>query len=262
MILEHLIDPASQHALLWTALLLALRITPLFLLSPWLTLGNLPWMIRASLAFGFLLALFPLATSQGLLNPPTALELPLIVLREFGIGLLFAIASAVPFWAMGWAGQLSHHWQGFSFSDNSSGGLQKLFFYFAIALFASMGGLRFAVDRFAQTLLDVPLAGVGPSNVHLQALALGSSRLVADALWFTLLFATPVAATLVLSDLSMGWINRISPQFSAFFLSVPLKTALSIFAIMISLAVFGQHALDIFQTAVVSAKTLILEFAR
>jgi type III secretion protein T len=51
----------------------------------------------------------------------------------------------------------------------------------------------------------------------------------------TMVFSAPIILICLLSDVSLGIVNRFAPQLNVFFLSMPIKSALGLFMILLYL---------------------------
>lgn len=64
---------------------------------------------------------------------------------------------------------------------------------------------------------------------------------------YMLLLAAPVAAACLLVDISLGLINRFSPQLNAYVLAMPIKSGLAAILLCFYLGLLLSHAPSIFQ---------------
>ncbi|MDR2488941.1 MAG: type III secretion system export apparatus subunit SctT [Desulfovibrio sp.] len=214
-----------------------------FFLVPFLGGDAVPGQLRVSLAF--LLALFAYPLFAGL-SPPdsgTALALWLLCVlgKEILAGFMQAYAASVVFWAMLSAGFIMDNQRGAGMAqatDPASGESSSLFggFLHEIAIY-----ILFSSGAFLHILLFL-LAGyaVCPPGFEMGAEArnvlpfflMGQfSRLMV----MSVLFAAPIMLICLLSDLSLGLVNRFAPQLNVFFLSMPIKSALGLFMILLYL---------------------------
>ncbi|MCL1890240.1 MAG: type III secretion system export apparatus subunit SctT [Desulfovibrionaceae bacterium] len=216
------------------------RLLVFFFLVPFLSGEAIPAQLRFSLSV--LVALFAYPSFAGLQPPESGsffLWLLFVLGKELLAGFLLAYTASVVFWAMLSVGFIMDNQRGAGMAqatDPVSGESTSLFGGFlhqtAIYIFFSSGA-------FLQMLLLLILSyGVCPPGFEMAVQAkegiplflLGQfSRLMVMAI----VFAAPIMLICLLSDVSLGIVNRIAPQLNVFFLSMPIKSALGLLMIML-----------------------------
>jgi type III secretory pathway component EscT len=254
---------AAVERALAVGLLVAVRIAPLAIIAPWVALRATPTVVRGAVTVVIAVALTPIALHHAPAPPPGAPALLAAALRELVVGLTFAIAVALPFFAVGWAGQLTDTWRGATlseviapFSGEPVSALGNLYLMTAVVLFFAFGGHLVAIDAFAATLHTVPV-GFSIDADSLFGVAFGSARLFAAALALSAAVAAPVAAVLVLTDLSLGLLGRAAPQLPLFFAAMPLRAALGLGVAMLTVSLLVSALPDLFIAAVDRAASLL-----
>ena len=97
------------------------------------------------------------------------------------------------------------------------------------------------------------LPGIGfPSLGGVQSVGALAVFATSHLILATLGLAAPVLAAIFLTDLSLGLINRVSPQIQVFFLGMPAKAVIGVLAFMLAmtgivLALRGELALALLQ---------------
>ena len=71
-----------------------------------------------------------------------------------------------------------------------------------------------------------------------------------------LLFAGPVAAACLLTDISLGLVNRFASQLNVYVLAMPIKSGLAAFLLCFYFGLLLSHAPELFQFARESILTL------
>ena len=217
-----------------------IRLLVFFSLVPFLSGEAVPAQLRFSLSA--LMAFFVYPVYAELSPPPGAAFYPWLICvigKEMLVGFLLAYAASVIFWAMLSVGFIMDNQRGAGMAqatDPASGESTSLFGGF---LHQTTIYIFFSSGAFLQVLLLLLHSyGVCPPGFELAAAAregiptflLGQfSRLMAMAI----LFAAPIMLVCLLSDVSLGIVNRISPQLNVFFLSMPIKSALGLLMIML-----------------------------
>lgn len=238
--------------------LVAARVGPLTVLAPWLSLRRTPPMVRAALVLALTAALTPLALPQARVAvlELSGLGYAAAVLREALIGALFAVATALPFFALDWAGRLTDTWRGASMSEviapntgERTSPLGDLHMLMGIALFLTLGGHRIAFAAFAEGLQVAPV-GMVELAPRAQSLALGAAQLTGSALAFALAIAAPAAAAIVAVEVALGLLARSAPQVPVFFAGMPLRAATGIAAALLALSLVTAQLPEVFRAAV------------
>ncbi len=247
----------------WLAatLLIALRLLPLAVLSTPLGGGTATNLLRLAVAAVLALALAPSVVAGPALFPEELLGLFLCGARELLVGTVFAIAVALPFFALRWAGELTDLWRGSVLyqalaQGEHSSPIGSLYLMTGLALFFSLGGHRVAIDAFAATLVRVPV-GSALAAAGLYQTALGSVELLGSAMAFSAAFSAPVAATLVLSELGLGLLGRAAPQIPLFFAAMPLRAALALGAALLALSALLSFQGDLFLSSIRQGSDLV-----
>ncbi len=143
---------------------------------------------------------------------------------ELAVGLVFALACAVPFFALQWTGQLSQTVVLLR-ANVEAGPLTSLFRLAALNVFFMLGGHRALSAALLASLDDVPL---GVSSLRTGPLSLGLSQLAVDALALSLSLALPLLLTLWIIDVGLGLLGRIWGQSGLLLQQSALRTALAL----------------------------------
>ncbi|MEM9067390.1 MAG: flagellar biosynthetic protein FliR [Myxococcota bacterium] len=242
--------------------LVAARIAPLTVFAPWLTLRRTPPIIRGSLIVALTVALTPLAlTSAGsAVDSVGPLVFGAMALREALVGTLFAVATALPLYALDWSGRLVDTWRGASLAEviapptgERTSPLGDLYLMMGVVLFLTLGGHRVAFAAFADALVVAPVGDVnlvgGAGTV-----AFGAARLSASALAFATSVAAPMAVAIVVVEMSLGLIARSAPQVPVFFAGMPLRAATGLGAALAGLSLLVGQLPEVFSTAIEIAR--------
>ncbi len=240
---------------LHVALLVFARVTPLTVLAPFFLLRPAPALVRAGVALVLTLALLPLGLAH-LRVAVDPLALPLLLVVEVLRGALFALAVALPLIAIEGAGQWLDALRG---SQNGSltgplfGGqstpLGTLLGLLSVALFFTFGGHRVALTAFAAGLELVPIGAPLPGDAW-GVIAERGMRWVAAALALTVSVAAPAALALVLVELTLGLLGRTAPQIPLHFAGMPLRAALGLLGLLLTLGVLVPHLPELFASGI------------
>ncbi|MEW9809489.1 MAG: type III secretion system export apparatus subunit SctT [Candidatus Symbiodolus clandestinus] len=210
-------------------------------------------LIRNALVLTIILPLIPLNVEQA----PVGLENLNLLLQCYGkelfIGLLIGFATAVPFWALDVASFIIDTMRGASMGTllNPLLGEQSsiygmLFSQLYATLFLGFGGFhQLLTTLYASYQLLVP--GQTITLDHTLFLFLKQLWLLMFQLGMG--FALPSMLIMLLIDIAMGLLNRSAQQLNVFFLAMPIKSALVLLLLVVSLGsalqLYRQHTFAI-----------------
>ena len=202
-------------------------------IAPFLGGKLVPTMVKAGLTLLFALMLHGqvAATLPSEIGTPLALA---ILAKEVFVGVALGFVGALVFWAAEAAGRLADTARGANLAEvlvpqsgMRTSPLGELSFQLTLVLFIVLGGHRIFITALGASYLTIPVAAF--PDVHgLGGFALLSGRLTADLFLIALSLAAPVVATIFLTDVTLGLINRFTPQVNVFFLAMPAKAMIGI----------------------------------
>jgi len=224
----------------------AARTIPIVWLVPAFGGRALPVPLR--LGIGLLLASFSLpqltAGAAGMMShTPGLAALLLIVARELLTGAAVGLLLSFFFRAAEAAGGLADVLRGASFAEvlapdsgRRSSPLAALYLLLATVIFLELGGVGRLCVALARSYEALPLGGESPPALGLQAqlqlVLVASAKLIESALGL----AAPVIVALLLADLALGVVGRVTPALPVYFAAMPLKAALSVGIVLLGLA--------------------------
>jgi type III secretion protein T len=221
----------------------AARVVPIFLIAPFFGQKLVPQTVRVGIAIAMVAVVWP-AVAQGTPDPSRlgAATLVALFLKEIVLGTLVGFLAAIPFWAAEAAGRLVDGARGASNQEivvpqlgSQSSPLGSLGLQLAVVAFFAMDGHLLFLRALGESYRAVPVLGFprvilggGASDLAVDA----TSRLILAALGL----AAPALAALLLADVALGLVNRVSPHIQVYFLGMPLKSALGVVVFMIAIA--------------------------
>ncbi|HRC84558.1 MAG TPA: flagellar biosynthetic protein FliR [Thermoanaerobaculia bacterium] len=218
------------------------RWLPVAALAPFLGGRLVPAVVR--IGFGFLFALVLLPSLSAAAPVPLAFSTPVwwaLVLKELAIGVTLGFAASLPFFAAEMAGQAIDAARGTTVANLivpqtrlQSSILGDFYHQLFIVLYFLGGGHRFFLEAAldANRLLPPLVPGL-----ELGLAAYSFIDQTAMMLSIALRIIAPALVVVILLDVVLGVANRMAPQLDVFFMSLPLKSALS--ALVIGLSVYG-----------------------
>jgi type III secretion protein T len=219
-----------------------------FLLVPIFSHEVMPPTVRNSIiiTFGLVaLAMAPDFAPRDL----SAAAWALMLIKEAAAGTIIGIFFATIFWAMAAAGEIIDTKVGATTAqliDPLTGTTTSLtgilFGRFAQVMFVSMGGITLLVGTIMNSYMIWPL-GPGPMNFAPESVRFFEGEF---GRFFTLafIFSIPVLTMLYLVDVGMGFLNRFSPQFNVFSLSMPIKSVAATLVIILILPALAQAVIN------------------
>jgi flagellar biosynthetic protein FliR len=243
-----IVDPVWMTA----AMLIALRIAPLFVMAPVLGGADIPVRIRVFLSLGFAVMIAAAAGSSvapGTLPPldaPGALIAAAVSELAIGIALVFGVFAA--FAAFLFGGRLLDIQIGFGIANvfdpitRSQGPLLGTALnLLAIVVFFSIDGHHMLVRGFVDSLERFPpgrsLALLDPGAVVAQFGVVFS---------YGLLIVAPAVIALLLVDAGLAIAARTMPQMNIFIVAMPLKVVVGILTLALSMQYLGPAMSKIF----------------
>lgn len=235
----------------WIAavMLLALRVGPLFVLTPGLGNAAVPVRVRAGLGLALaaiLVSAHPDWRAQVPQSPGPWLQ---AAAGELVIGLAWAFGLFCAFGAFLFGGRLLDIQIGFGVAtlfDPSSRAASPLLGtalnLMALAIFFAVEGHHQILRVVAASLSAVP-PGSGIERVD------GALVLAAFGSMFTfgLAVVAPAVITLLLLDVALGVVARTMPQMNIFIVAMPLKVAVGLLVLMLGVGQMGPLIRTIFQ---------------
>ena len=226
---------------LWLLPFMLARVLAFFRALPFMATESLPPLLVTA-AGGSLVPLFWPLAAQGCPEnaPPLTITLALL-LKEAGLGFALGFSAALLFHAVMGAGFLLDNQRGASQGDVTDPSSQEqtspvgaLFFQWTTALLCSLGALPIFLVAFVESYVWWPVfSPCPPSGTEaLYAFTLGQMNAFFHML---LALAAPIAALYFLSDFALGLVNRFAPQLNVFVLSMPVKSGLMLFLLLLYL---------------------------
>jgi type III secretion protein T len=161
-----------------------------------------------------------------------------LVAKETLLGLLIGWVSGIVFWAVQSAGFLMDNQRGASMatgpnplSSDETSPMGSMLFQGVVAVFFLTGGFLSFIRLIWASYSVWPLASFWPEFGS----PAGALFFVALVDWLslqTLLLAGPVVAACLLTDVSLGLVNRFASQLNVYVLAMPIKSGLASFILV------------------------------
>jgi flagellar biosynthesis protein FliR len=170
--------------------------------------------------------------------------------RELLIGTLAGFAAAMTFAAVQIAGEIMGTEIGFGASrvlnpamSESGSALDQFFVMIATLLFVVLDGHHLFLIGLQKTFLAIPAGSPLPGLSAEPLMKLFASLITAG-----IQMALPVLGAVLLTDITLGLLARVAPQVQVYFLGLPLKIGIGLFAMMLTMAIAVPRLGDMYQS--------------
>jgi type III secretion protein T len=224
------------------------RLSVLILLVPFMGGNIVTGQLKISLIFALFCLIYPLILSQAPSEvgqaPADFLFYGALIAKEVFLGFILAYVSGLVFWTVQSAGFLMDNQRGAAMasgadplSGEDTSPLGSFFFQSLVYVFFAGGAFLAWLGLIFQTYAFWPVGAWLPDLFSPQA-PIFFIWLVVWLMAWTLLLAGPVLASSLLTDISLGVINRFASQLNVYVLAMPIKSGLAMFIILLYYAVF------------------------
>ncbi|MFC0214352.1 flagellar biosynthetic protein FliR [Paenibacillus chartarius] len=245
-----------------TVILILCRITSFFVVAPVFSFRTIPNSFKVGLAAAVTLITFTVVGSQS----PVQMDglFFLLIIREIMVGILLGFVATLFFNAVQIAGFYMDMQIGFSMANIidpmtgvSSPLLGNFKFMIAIMLFLTFNGHHYFLQAIMDSYRWIPL-----DNGLFGQLANGSLsdflvRTFATVFTIAFQLALPVLAAMLLTDIGLGLLTRVSPQFNIFVIGVPLKIIIGLVVLTILFPGFISLFHDLFMQMFETMKQML-----
>jgi flagellar biosynthesis protein FliR len=205
---------------------------------------------QVRIAFGLVLAiiLVPWTPLPATAESMALLTFAIAILKEIIIGTLIGYVAILTFGAVSIAGEVMGLGSGFS-SDRifnpemqqSVTAMGQLFVVISMLLFMALNGHHIVLFALQKSFTLIPVNSPLP-NFSAETLLRTFAQLTAVGIQM----AFPIYAALLMADITLGLLSRVAPQVQVYFLGLPLKIGLSMFAFGLTIAIIFPLLRDLF----------------
>ena len=233
------------------------RFLAFLLIVPFFGGQAVPSRVKVAAAMALVIIVYPALAAT---LPPNGGALPFgavgfiaLLAKESFVGFTLGYIASSVFQAVQSAGRFIDAQRGASMAELFAPQLQEKVselgqfqVQFAIVVFLTIGAHRFFLSSLIESYQYIPALGfpkVQPGwtpAVELIVTLTGSMLAVGVQL------AMPAVVALLLTDLFFGLINRVAPQANVFFLSMPVKMAVGIFVVLLTLQFLQSQYINYF----------------
>ncbi|MCO5966485.1 type III secretion system export apparatus subunit SctT [Sinorhizobium meliloti] len=261
-------DPSLLHTALVVFALATTRTTGLLLILPILSRGTVTGLARN----GVIMALSLPVMAHAWATRPADLniwDLKLILglgLKELLLGFILGMPIAATIWGVEAAGTFIDNQRGAAMAShlNPMSGNQVsplgmlLAQLFVTGLFAT-GGFSALIEVLYRSHDVWPLWGLQPAFGL--AFVMGVLQLADVVMLMALVLAGPAIVTMFLGEMGLALISRFAPQLQVFFIAMPVKSALALMLLILSISIALTKA-DQYLPSKVMMLNLISQWSR
>jgi flagellar biosynthesis protein FliR len=236
-------------------LLVVCRVGGLFVLAPGFSATMIPNRIKLMLAMALALAMMPIAV-HGQTVPLDAGDYVMLMLKELGVGLIFAFPMALVGAAVQAGASLLDTLIGFSFSsvldpvnNQQVAILGQFYSLFAVLVLLMSGGDHIMIEGIGASYRALPIT----AYPHIGVLTSGALTAFAQVWAIGLEIAAPVLVALVITDAAIGLVSRAVPQMNVFVVGMPAKILVGMTVIAATLPFVSNQVQGALQQSVVQA---------
>ncbi|MEB3196913.1 MAG: flagellar biosynthetic protein FliR [Candidatus Sericytochromatia bacterium] len=200
-----------------TFLLIFARTAGFFIQAPVLSSRLLPLPVRVALMVGISFAAIAVMPDYARI-PNVLWAFIMLIMQELLVGFLFGFAANILFQAVQSAGELAGVQSGMSaasvqnpFTRTNVNAFGTLYFNVGLLLFLVMGGHLWMLGAYMQSFRLIPLGSFAMND----ALATHLITMSGIFLTITIQLALPVLVVVLLADLGVGYMSKVSPQASS-----------------------------------------------
>lgn len=223
-------------------LLVLLRATGFLAIAPIFSHSSVPKTIRV----GFMIILSGLVAStlQDVQIEPieSVWQLAGLAVQELLVGIIISLTFLILFYGAQTAGSIVGYQIGLALATEFDPSLSsqvsiigKFWYLLAMLVFLTINGHHLLISAFVDSYQAVPPAGVHMSGSIGEIII----RLTAYVFVIGLKIAAPIMIALFLTDVALGAIAKMMPTMNVFFIGFPVKIALGLTMMALSLPAFA-----------------------
>lgn len=220
-------------------LLILVRMTGLFLLTPVFSRNNIPNILKVGFSFFCSVILINILDVKLLNLSPY--NLVIFTIKELLVGLMLGFVSYLFFTSLYLAGQIIDMQIGFGMVNvlDPQHNIQvpivgTLYYILAILIFLTIDGHHFLLDALIKSYEYVPIGQFKFADGFVNQLI----RILSQTFIIGFKISGPVLAAIFLADVLLGILAKTMPQMNVFIVGMPLKILVGIVTIIITLPLF------------------------
>jgi len=240
------------------ALLIGARVSMLMVFAPFFGGSAVPLPVKAGLTVAITTVLYP--SFQALPSAPDVAAWVEILLGEAAVGMVIGLVMNFVFEGVELAGAVVGFQMGFALetaidptTQAASPVLSVFYQTMALLFFLQLGMHRWMLLLLVRSYKDLPVgaARLGGAGIGALMHASGAVFLIGIEM------AAPIMLVTFLTDLSMGFLNKASPQFPVIFTAISVKNLLGFALMLITFGLWPGILRGYFQQALVTTERVL-----
>lgn len=239
------LEPILHHVL--PLMMVVIRLTGLFLFTPLLSSGSIPFQFRALLAFMFALAIYPFVPALDPNAVVSVAELVPLLFAELLIGVAIGLIASLPLLAVQMGGYIMGYQVGLALAESFNPELQTngsvvgdLLFYLSIFIFVALGGLDILFATLAHSFTTAPIGMFTADDVPLDLML----AVLASGFELAMRVAAPVMVVVSMLMVAMGFVMKTMPQINIMSIGFAAKIIAGLLILALSVRTIGVVAGD------------------
>lgn len=239
-----LIDIINKYQIF---LLVLVRMTGLFLITPIFSRNNIPNILK--IGFSFFCSIVLVSVVEFEISNLTSYELIIFSMKELLVGLMLGFISYLFFTTLYLAGQIIDMQTGFGMVNvlDPQQNIQVPImgtFYFIIStlVFLIIDGHHILIEALVNSYDYIPIGQFKFAGDIVNQLV----RILTQTFIISLKISGPVLAAIFLTDVLLGILAKTMPQMNVFIVGMPLKIFIGIATVIITLPLFIATLQNIF----------------
>ena len=220
-------------------LLVLVRMSGLFILSPVFGRQNMPALFKIGFAF-FLTLIYVTATENLVVDYKESMVLYVVyIIKELAIGIIMGYVTYIIMSGIYLAGQIIDNQIGFGYANvldpitNIQVPLTSNFYYtYIILIFLLINGHHMIIRALFYSYKVIPLGQLTFTSDVIQELG----SLMAEMFGIALRISAPIIAAVFIADVVLGVLSKTIPEMNVFVLGMPIKVFLGLVIIMITIS--------------------------
>lgn len=220
-------------------LMILIRMTGLFLITPIFSRNNIPNVLKIGFSFFCSIILIAVLDIEKLELVP--FELIVFSIKELLVGLMLGFISYLFFTSLYLAGQIIDMQVGFGMvnvfdpQNNIQVPIMGTYYYIiSILIFLTIDGHHILLDALIQSYEYIPIGHFKFANDTINQLI----KILSTTFIIGVKISAPVLASIFLADVLLGILAKTMPQMNVFIVGMPFKILVGIATIIITLPLF------------------------
>lgn len=240
------------------------RITAAFIVAPFFSSQLVTGLARNIVIINLTLILIPMVMASMPADPFATGDFVIILLKEAFIGFVMGVIIGVVFFIADCAGAFIDTQRGSNMGQvfdpvagDQSTSLGSLFTKVVLLLFFVGGGFLAFLGVLYNSYKIWPIFSFFP-NIGKPVFPVFVLEIADEIMLKTVLVAAPIAIIMFLVEFGLGMMNRFAPQLNVFSLSMPIKSGVAMFIIIL----YFKIVIELFKIQILDDRKMLMLFEK